>query len=326
MKGRLARWRWVLVGVAVVSVLLSLINASWLAPKPLGRLNLVAMRGVAQRADPAAAGQACAGARIIAEEGNLYIENSLPSLYKALKLGAQTVAIDVQRTSDGQMVVFQDASLDCRTNGKGPVRDHRLGDLKKLDIGHGYTPDGGKTFPLRGRGIGAMPAVEDVLRYIPSGGIIFNFVSGDPSEADALVAAFGRAGAKIDSRYGFAGSPAIAARMRQLAPDAWVYSPAEKSACLDDYVRTGWTSFVPGSCRDTTLILPLDARWKIWGWPYRFFDRMAKAKSKMLIFASANGGAPKALDQPAQYDEVPRSYRGYLFVDDIWTMGPSLQR
>ena len=325
MNQRMRRWRPVLIVIALASVALSLINASWLAPRPEGHLTLVADRGVGQQFDRADPG-GCTAARILAGGDNVYIENTARSLYEALKLGAQAVEVQVQRSRDGQMVLFADPTLDCRTNGHGAIRDHDLAELKALDIGYGYTSDGGRSFPLRGRGVGAMPTIDEVLRYIPTAGIVFALQGSEPADADALIAAFGRAGVKIDEKYGFVASGGAAARIRQLAPGAWVYDGAASKACLADYVRIGWTSIVPASCRGITVIVPLDERWKIWGWPYRFFDRMAKAHSKLLIYGHEHKGALTGLDQPEQYDKVPADFHGHLFVEDIYDMGPALRR
>jgi glycerophosphoryl diester phosphodiesterase len=60
----------------------------------------------------------------------------------------------------------------------------------------------------------------------------------------------------------------------------------------------------------------------IWGWPYRFFDRMAKANTRVLIYGK--GAVP--LDRPEQYDQVPADFHGWLWVDDFYTMGPALRR
>ena len=53
--------------------------------------------------------------------------------------------------------------------------------------------------------------------------------------------------------------------------------PAASETCLSAYRRTGWTSLAPDNCRGATLILPRDGAWTLWGWPYRFLDRMAGA-------------------------------------------------
>ena len=60
--------------------------------------------------------------------------------------------------------------------------------LKKLDIGHGYTADGGKTFPFRGKGIGLMPTLGEVLAAFPQARLLINVKSRDPSEGEKLAA------------------------------------------------------------------------------------------------------------------------------------------
>jgi glycerophosphoryl diester phosphodiesterase len=207
---RRGKGRYVLLAVAAIAVLLSLLNASWLAPRPPGRLIVVANRGIAVPFDhQGLKDDDCTATRIRPPGDNPYIENTLPSLYRAMKTGADAVAVQVQPTRDGNMVVFHDWSLDCRTNGHGAVREHSLAELKKLDVGYGYTADGGRTFPFRGKGIGGMPTVEELLRELPASRIIFVFKSKDPGDADALVAAFRRAGVEIDdTRLPLDGLPA----------------------------------------------------------------------------------------------------------------------
>ena len=153
----MSKWKIVGLAVAFFAVAVSLLNASWLAPKPKGKLLLVAHRGVAQQfSREGVDNETCTATRIRPPQHN-FIENTIYSMQNAVLLGADAIELDVHPTSDGHMVVFHDWTLDCRTNGKGAVRKRTLADLKALDIGYGYTADGGKTFPLRGRGIGAMP-------------------------------------------------------------------------------------------------------------------------------------------------------------------------
>lgn len=321
------KWRLALIVVAAIAVPLTLINASWLAPRPPGRLIVVANRGIAVPFDHRGLkDDDCTATRIKPPGDNPYIENTLPSLYRAAKLGADAVAVQVHPTKDGQMVVFHDWTVDCRTNGHGAVRDLTLAELKALDVGYGYTADGGRTFPFRGKGVGGMPTVEELLRELPAERIIFIFKSRDPGDADALVAAFRRAGVAIDDKYGFTGVPAIVARMSRLAPGAWAYDPRAAQKCLIPYLKFGWTGMVPESCRDTTVVVPLNYRWALWGWPYRFLDRMAKANSRVVLWGSYKNGGLAALDRPEQYDQVPADFHGWLWVDDFYTMGPALRR
>jgi glycerophosphoryl diester phosphodiesterase len=91
---------------------------------------LLAHRGLAQTY-PASGLTAttCTAARIFAPEHS-FIENTLPSMRAAFAAGADIVELDVHPTSDGQVAVFHDWTLDCRTDGHGVTREHSLAELK----------------------------------------------------------------------------------------------------------------------------------------------------------------------------------------------------
>ena len=74
---------------------------------------------------------------IIAHRGAFacYPENTLVSFEGAIALGAHMVELDVQLTSDGEVVVFHDEKINRCTNGRGRIADHSLAELKKLDAG-----------------------------------------------------------------------------------------------------------------------------------------------------------------------------------------------
>ena len=73
--------------------------------------------------------------------------------------------------------------LDCRTDGHGVTHDHTLAEL---DIGYGYTGDGGKTYPLRGRGVGMMPTLEEVLAALPDKKLLIHQKDGYIRTAEIL--------------------------------------------------------------------------------------------------------------------------------------------
>jgi glycerophosphoryl diester phosphodiesterase len=322
----MSKWKIGGIAIALLAVAVSLLNASWLAPKPKGKLLLVAHRGLAQQFDREGVDKETCTATRIRPPDHLFIENTVFSMQNALRFGADVIELDVHPTKDGRMVVFHDWTLECRTNGKGPVRQHTLAELKGLDVGYGYTADGGRTFPLRGRGIGAMPTVEDVLQKLPTTRLAFNFKSKDPRDADGLVAAFARAGMKIDDKYSFYGHPRVTQRLGRLVPGAWTYGKQQMSSCMTDYVKLGWSGFVPESCRNTTVAVPLNYQWAIWGWPNRFLDRMAGANTKVLMFGDYQDGIISGIERPEQLDDVPRDFRGYLWIEDFYTVGRALQR
>ena len=309
-----------LVALAAAAAGLSLLNASWLAPPPEGELRLIAHRGTAQTFRD---GDGDCPARRMDPRVHTYIENTLFAMQGAVAYGARGFLLDVRPSADGHAMIFRDETLDCRTDGSGRVAERPLAYLKTLDIGYGYTSDGGATFPLRGRGVGAMPTAAEAIRAFPDKILIFTL--HQPAAADAVVAGFGEAGVAIGERHGFAGPPEALARLRALTPAGWTIEPEASEACLAGYRRSGWLGIVPESCRGTTLLLPREGGWTLWGWPYRFLDRMADAGARPLIAGGREGQGLVGLDRPEQLGEVPRHYRGLLLVEDMWHVGQALR-
>jgi len=313
-----------LILVAVAMVTLSAMNASWIAPKPKGALTLIAHRGIGQPIDRASASAATCSARAIRATDHNFIENTQFSMQSAIRLGAGGLLLDLRASADGQAMIFRDAALECRTNGTGRVGERPLVYLKSLDIAYGYSADDGRSFPFRGRGVGGMLTVEDVLRAFPREQLIFELA--DARAAEAAVAGFGRAGVAIGARHGFTGPAEALARLRQLTPNGWTLDRAASRACLAGYRRTGWLGLPPGPCRDIALDLPHDGGWTLWGWPYRFLDRIAGVGARPVLTLEPDGPALVGLEQPEQLGEVPRSYAGLLLVEDMYDVGRALVR
>ncbi len=89
-------------------------------------------------------------------------EDTLESFAQAVALGVDALECDVHLSRDGVPVVIHDPSLDRTTAASGAVRQWTRAELAGVDAGARFSPDGGKRFPYRGRGIG-VPALEDVL-------------------------------------------------------------------------------------------------------------------------------------------------------------------
>ncbi|ALJ15405.1 glycerophosphodiester phosphodiesterase family protein [Sphingopyxis macrogoltabida] len=308
---------------------LTLSNASFLAPDPAGKPKLIAHRGVYHLYDKrAAAGRDTCTARHILPPRDATFENTPESMRRAVGMGATMVEVDVAPTKDGRMVLFHDWTVDCRTDGKGATRDLTLAELKALDIGYGYTADGGQTFPLRGKGVGLMPTVEEGLAALPVHPILFNFKSKDAAEADQLFAflkASGRDSAKIGDA--FYGAEAPVKRMRQLLPANWSFDlKTGAMACSKDYVTWGWTGIVPASCRNGVIAIPVNYQWAFWGWPDRLIARMDSVGARIIVFGPYESGkSNEGLTTPQQLAKVPASFNGYIWVEDIREIGPALR-
>ncbi len=314
---------------------LSLLNANWLAPTPNGAPKLIAHRGVYHLYDKTAAvGRDTCTARYINEPEHDIFENTTKSITMAAGLAGKVqdlVEVDVAPTKDGKMVLFHDWTVDCRTNGKGNTRDLTLAELQSLDIGYGYSADGGKTFPLRGKGVGLIPTVEEALAALPSRPLLFNFKSKDPAEADQLFAilkASGRDSVKLgDAFYGGREAGPVK-RMRELMPKNWVFSTKDGlQSCSREYVLYGWTGIIPKSCRGGTLAIPVNYQFLFWGWPNRLIARMESVGGKVIVMGPyASGKSNEGLTTPQQLGDIPDSFNGYIWVEDIWAVGPALKR
>ena len=314
---------------AAIVAWLTLSNASFLAPDPQGKPKLIAHRGVYHLYDKrAAVGRDTCTAAFAYPPSHEVFENTPESMRWAVGLGAAMVEVDVAPTKDGRMVLFHDWTVDCRTNGKGETRDLTLAQLKALDIGYGYTADGGKTFPLRGKGVGKMPTVEEGLAALPVHPILFNFKSNDAAEADQLFAilkAAGRDSQKLGDA--FYGGKAPVKRMRELLPANWSFDlKGEGQACTKDYVKYGWTGIVPESCRNGVIVIPINYQWAFWGWPDRLIARMGSVGARVIVLGPyASGKSNEGLTTPQQLAKVPASFNGYIWVEDIREVGPALR-
>lgn len=87
-------------------------------------------------------------------------ENTLPAFARAIELGADFVELDVQVTSDGELVVFHDLELDRLTPLSGPLRRRLLAELREVGV-----PTLGEVLELtRGR-IGVMAELKSAWLY-----------------------------------------------------------------------------------------------------------------------------------------------------------------
>lgn len=319
--------RWGLPALALVFLALTVTNASWIAAEPVGSPQLIAHRGIAQDFDRTGVSRDTCTATRIEKPFHRYLENTREGILRADKLGAAFVEVDVAPTADGEVMLFHDWTLDCRTDGAGPVREASAEDLRALDIGYGYTADEGETYPFRGSGIGKMPTLGEVARAMPPRGhLMINFKSGDAAEADLVSAKLAEVGRDpVASGDAFYGAPEVIARVRELYPEVWAWSPAEARQCTEDYLLFGWSGYLPASCRGATMVIPLNYQWLFGGWPNRLIARMEAHGGRIIVTGPYVSGEPNTgLTLPEQFTEIPSSFNGYVWVEDTFNLAPAL--
>jgi glycerophosphoryl diester phosphodiesterase len=120
-------------------------------------------------------------------------ENTLKAFRQAVEAwGADVLETDVQRTSDGKLVVIHDPTVDRTTDGAGAVADMTLAEIRELDAGHRFvSPEGEPTF--RGRGV-RVPLFEELLEAFP--GVRLNVDAKAPGVMPELIDEVKRHGAQ----------------------------------------------------------------------------------------------------------------------------------
>jgi glycerophosphoryl diester phosphodiesterase len=178
----------------------------------------------------------------IAHRGGAHFkpENTLLAFVSAVQqCGADVLEMDVHRTRDGVLVVSHDETVDRCTDGEGRVADLTVREIKRLDAGYRFTPDG-RAFPYRGAGI-RIPTFEEVLDAFPDTRLNVEVKPDEPGiehEFAALVRRKGRqlqicCGSELDT---------VAERLWEALPEACHFYPR---GLLTSFAEAVWTGREP---------------------------------------------------------------------------------
>lgn len=121
-------------------------------------------------------------------------ENTLPAFERAAEQGAVILETDVHRSRDGFVVLSHDPAVERMTGGSGAVEELTLEELRALDAGHRFSPDGGRSFPERGRGH-RIPRLSEALEHFPRMRFNVELKRTDAKLVDATLAVIRAAGA-----------------------------------------------------------------------------------------------------------------------------------
>jgi glycerophosphoryl diester phosphodiesterase len=176
--------------------------------------------------------------------------NTLYAFRKAIRAGADMLELDVGVTSDDQIIVMHDTSVDRTTNGSGLISDKTLQEIQSLDAGYWFSGDSGNHYghdqdpsAYRFRGVATgdrrppkgfkaadfrVPTLQSVLRAFPKVPINIE-VKGrtkeeEPSEYvyNAEVLARELAGVNRDDLIVVSFQQPAVDRFHELAPDIGV--------------------------------------------------------------------------------------------------------
>jgi glycerophosphoryl diester phosphodiesterase len=314
-----------LIGLALVGGVF-VFNAGWrVGPQADASVELIAHRGVHQTFNrDNLENDTCTAERIYPPTHGL-LENTLASMEAAFASGADIVELDVHPTTDGQFAVMHDWTVDCRTEGTGETRSHSMAELWMLDIGYGYTADGGDTFPFRGHYKGQMPALKDVLTAMPDERFLVNFKSREAREGDMLAALVAQHPEWREAIWGAYGGDEPTYQAAGQMDGLNVWSRRGLVECLTQYMGLGWTGYMPEACRNTKVMVPINIAPFLWGWPNLIQQRMADVGSEIILLGPYGAGDPgtAGIDDVETLALVPRDFDGYIWTNRIEVIGPA---
>jgi glycerophosphoryl diester phosphodiesterase len=162
-------------------------------------------------------------------------EETLPAFEHALEVGADVLEFDVHATSDGVIVALHDATVDRTTDGTGAVKAMTLRELRALDAGYRFTPDGGETFPYRGEGI-VVPTMAEILDSFPGEYFLIEIKQTEPPIVDGVLAVLEER-EMLDRVVLACSDPETMAAIRAARPN--VMTSLSAPEMLDLYVNVG---------------------------------------------------------------------------------------
>jgi glycerophosphoryl diester phosphodiesterase len=195
-----------------------------------------------------------------------YPENTLPAFQAAIEAGVPYLELDVWATADGHVVAHHDETLLRLCGDPRRISDVTLTELKALDAGSGFSPDGSNR-PCFNQGI-TVPTLAEVFAAFPTA--FFNIeVKQEAPAIEKQVLAVIEAAGTADRVLLAAEQDAIMQRLRTLCgPIPTSFSFGELAAffgwleggCRGDYRPPGAALQIPESWNGRTLVTPETVR------------------------------------------------------------------
>ncbi|KFE64569.1 glycerophosphodiester phosphodiesterase [Hyalangium minutum] len=181
-------------------------------------------------------------------------ENTLPAFRMAVeRYRTQMLELDVHLTRDGEVVVAHDALLDRCTDAQGPISARSFSELRRVDAGYRFTPDGGRTFPFRGQGV-HIPTLSEVLRAFPGLPINLEMKPDTPGTEEVLYEVLRQEHA-LDRVCMGSELDEVGERLVARMPDACHFYPRDALTAIVLAIRSGEAP--PEDPRYTVLDMPL---------------------------------------------------------------------
>ncbi len=180
-------------------------------------------------------------------------ENTIEACRLAIERhGADMLEIDLQVTSDGELVVSHDPTLERCTDGAGPISELTVAELARVDAGYRFEAPGGG-HPFRGKGV-RVPTLRQLLRALPDAIVNIDLKPDDPDLAPALARLLREEDAVARACCG-SKHDRVGERLRHELPDGCHFFPRQ---ALSDFVRAALSGAeLPPPCGYQVIDMPL---------------------------------------------------------------------
>jgi glycerophosphoryl diester phosphodiesterase len=289
-----------------------------LPAKPLS-FQLISHRGVHQTFPLDNLQNDTCTAKIIDPPTHNFLENTIDSISEAFKQGADIVEIDIHPTTDNQLAVFHDWTIDCRTNGQGITHEKSMTSLKKLDIGYGYTADGGKTYPFRGKAIGLMPTLTEVLQKFPDRKLAINQKDKFTKTVQLVAQTLKEyPESQRQNIYFFSGEKQFLLLQKEVSEVQRILpSRNEIKGCSLNYLGMLFSGKISESCSRNAFGVPARYLKYIPGWPSLFLSQAQQANLKIYVVD---------VDTPEDLEKVKGLPIDGIVTNRIEVISPRLKR
>jgi glycerophosphoryl diester phosphodiesterase len=218
-------------------------------------------------------------------EEQTYVENTIESIGKAFELGATIVEIDIRQSKDGVLMINHEENLECKTNGQGKIYDYTVEELKKLDVGYGFTYDNGKTYPFRGKGVGKMPTLQEVLEEFPDKKFLIDHKDRTKETADLLIDLL--KGLETEQRRNiyYWGSKEIGDYIKGEVPEVnrLLANRSEMKSCIVKYIASFGILGFGEECSGLAVGMTKQYSKYMWGWPFNFIKKAQENNSLVYL-------------------------------------------
>lgn len=242
-----------------------------------------------------------------------YIENTVDSIQAAFDYGATIVEIDIRPTKDNQLVVFHDGTLDCKTNGKGNIWNYTVEELKKLDVGYGYTYDKGITYPFRGKGVGGIKTFKEILQHFPNKKFLIDNKNGNNLKvAELIIKTISELQAEQKKRIYLWVNDKAYRYIHQRMPliKRLLLTRKAHKKYFKKYIFSIGLIGIPEEYSGEGLGIPINYTKYVWGWPYKFLRIMDDADVRFYVY----------VNNQAEYDSISKLPVNGVITDFIETI------